>query len=488
MSQEAEIRITQCNQREFNPNGRVVLYWMTAFRRLRSNFALDRAVELSNEFEKPLVIIETLPCDEPWASIRQHSFIIDGMRDNLLEAEGTPCTYLPCVESKPDTTLSLLESLMPNACWLVTDDFPSRFHQRQIDAVSRLAQVPVEKIDSNGILPLKAAEQVYRRAFSFRRFIQSVLPEYFSSDPAANPLKRLLPATPFDLSSILEKRWVHGCDLNSVGRDTLRNLPIDYAVPPTPLRGGTTQATILLSEFLESRLPDYSETRNHPDRRSTSGLAPYLHHGHISTHEIFWKLMEKEGWNPANVASGHSRGQRSGWWGVSESAEAFLDQLITWRELGFNMAWQCEDYDQYQSLPDWARTTLEEHSTDLREHLYDLRQLENGETHDRLWNAAQIQLAQEATIHNYLRMLWGKKILEWTRSPEEALAIMIELNNKYALDGRDPNSYSGIFWILGRYDRPWGPERRIFGKIRYMSSENTGKKVRVKNYLKQYGG
>jgi deoxyribodipyrimidine photo-lyase len=205
--------------------------------------------------------------------IRHHSFIIDGMRENLREAEGKPCTYLPYIDNKPDTTLSLVEALLPHACWLVTDDFPSHFHQRQIDAVSRLARVPVEKIDSNGILPLKAAKQVYRRAFSFRRFIQSALPESFSSIPAANPLKRLLPATPFDLSSILEKHWVNGCDLNLVGRDTLRKLSIDYAVPPTSLRGGTTQASLVLSEFLESRLPDYSETRNHPDRRSTSGLA-----------------------------------------------------------------------------------------------------------------------------------------------------------------------------------------------------------------------
>jgi len=461
---------------------------MTAFRRLFFNFALDRAVELANEFGKPLVIVETIPCDESWANLRHHSFIIDGMRDNLREVEGTPCTYLPYVENKPDTTLSLLEALGPHACGLVTDDFPSRFHQRQIDAVSRLAQVQVEKIDSNGILPLKAAKQVYRRAFSFRRFIQSALPEYFSSSPAANPLKKLLPATPFDLSPILEERWGNGSDLSLVGRDTLKHLSIDYAVPPTSLRGGTTKASILLSEFLESRLSNYSETRNHPDRRGTSGLAPYLHHGHISTHEIFWKLMEKEGWNPAHVAPGSPRGQRSGWWRVSESAEAFLDQLITWREVGYNMAWQLEHYDQYPSLPDWARTTLEQHSTDSREFVYNLRQLENGETHDRLWNSAQTQLTQDGTIHNYLRMLWGKKILEWTRSPEEAPAIMIDLNNKYALDGRDPNSYSGIFWVLGRYDRPWGPERRIFGKIRYMSSENTVRKVRLKNYLEQYGG
>jgi deoxyribodipyrimidine photo-lyase len=144
------------------------------------------------------------------------------------------------------------------------------------------------------------------------------------------------------------------------------------------------------------------------------------------------------------------------------------------------------DYDRYESLPDWARVTLEKHARDKRSHIYTLRQLENAETYDELWNAAQRQLVREGRMHNYLRMLWGKKILEWTPSPREALAVMIELNNKYAVDGRDPNSYSGIFWCLGRYDRPWGPERKIFGKIRYMSSDNTARKLRVTSYLKKY--
>jgi deoxyribodipyrimidine photo-lyase len=171
---------------------------------------------------------------------------------------------------------------------------------------------------------------------------------------------------------------------------------------------------------------------------------------------------------------------------MSESAEAFLDELITWRELGFNMCWQREGYDEYESLPKWALGTLETHIMDKREHLYTLEEFEEGRTHDPLWNAVQMQLVKEGRIHSYLRMLWGKKILQWTPKPREALEVMIELNNKYALDGRDPNSYSGIFWVLGRYDRPWGPERPIFGKVRYMSSKNTARKVKVKNYIQRY--
>ncbi len=173
--------------------------------------------------------------------------------------------------------------------------------------------------------------------------------------------------------------------------------------------------------------------------------------------------------------------------GASSAAEAFLDELVTWRELGYNMCAHRDDYNQYESLPDWARTTLEKHARDRRQRIYSLRQLERSETYDPLWNAAQRQLVREGRMHNYLRMLWGKKILEWTPSPREALAVMLELNNKYAVDGRDPNSYSGIFWCLGRYDRPWGPERKIFGKVRYMSSENTARKLSVAGYLERYG-
>ena len=162
--------------------------------------------------------------------------------------------------------------------------------------------------------------------------------------------------------------------------------------------------------------------------------------------------------------------------------------MVTWRELGFNMASRRDDYDQYDSLPDWSQATLKKHARDRREVVYTLDEFAAARTHDPVWNAAQTQLLREGRIHNYLRMLWGKKILEWTASPRDALEVMIELNNKYAVDGRDPNSYSGIFWCLGRYDRPWGPERPIFGTVRYMSSQNTKRKLHLEGYLKTYGG
>jgi deoxyribodipyrimidine photo-lyase len=196
--------------------------------------------------------------------------------------------------------------------------------------------------------------------------------------------------------------------------------------------------------------------------------------------------MRRAGWSPERV-SAKVTGSSHDWWGVDGAVESFLDELITWRELGYNMCSRTTDYDGYDSLPAWARQTLAKHADDPREHVYTLDDFESAATHDPLWNAAQRQLVREGRIHNYLRMLWGKKILEWSSSPQAALETLIELNNKYALDGRNPNSYSGIFWLLGRYDRAWGPERPVFGTIRYMSSENTARKVRVKDYLRRYG-
>jgi deoxyribodipyrimidine photo-lyase len=197
------------------------------------------------------------------------------------------------------------------------------------------------------------------------------------------------------------------------------------------------------------------------------------------------QLLDQEGWHPSNLSL-ETRGQRSGWWGLSADADAFLDQLITWRELGYQFCLRRDDYDRFDGLPPWAQATLLDHTADPRPYLYSRQELETGQTHDPLWNSAQMQLVREGRLHNYLRMLWGKKILQWSASPQQALATMIELNDYYALDGCDPNSYSGIGWVLGRFDRAWGPQRAVFGKIRYMSSRNTARKVAVDQYIARY--
>jgi deoxyribodipyrimidine photo-lyase len=357
-----------------------------------------------------------------------------------------------------------------------------------VEAAAEQTPVAFELVDSNGLLPLRAADRVFARAFDFRRYLQKHLPQHLTELPDPDPLSRLQLPTLKNLPEDVTSRWgVAPVGDMSTDTDYLDRFPVDQGVPVTETRGGAEAASKQLGRFIEKRLPQYESDRNQPEEAATSELSPYLHFGHVSAHEVFHRVAQSDAWSLDDVSS-KVNGSSSGWWGAQPEVESFFDELITWRELGFNMCWQRDDFDKYESLPSWARDTLEMHSSDPREHRYSLEEFESAQTHNPLWNAAQRQLVSEGRIHNYLRMLWGKKILEWSDSPRESLAIMIELNNKYALDGRDPNSYSGIFWCLGRYDRAWGPERPIFGKVRYMSSANTARKVRVRQYLEKYSG
>jgi deoxyribodipyrimidine photo-lyase len=243
----------------------------------------------------------------------------------------------------------------------------------------------------------------------------------------------------------------------------------------------------VLDEFIRHRLPRYDE-RDHPDADTASGLSPYLHFGHISAHEIAAAVWHQADWDPSRLVGAQVTGSREGWWGLPATSEAFLDQLVTWRELGYGFCHHRRDYAAWSALPAWARATLAKHARDPRPERYSRRELEAARTGDPIWNAAQRQLLIDGRIHNYLRMLWGKRILEWSATPRTALATMIELNNKYGVDGRDPNSFSGILWTLGLFDRAWGPERPIFGIVRYMSSEAARRKLRMHGYLKRWGG
>jgi deoxyribodipyrimidine photo-lyase len=268
-------------------------------------------------------------------------------------------------------------------------------------------------------------------------------------------------------------------------REDLSVLPIDHTVAPVATAGGAAAGRRRFEVFVERDLARYGEDRNHPDEEVCSGLSPYLHFGHVSSHEVVARVLDHGGWTPDRIT--HTvNGAKTGWWGLAPAYEAFLDQIVTWRELGFNMADRRSGFERYDALPAWAMATLERHASDPRPYTYSLDQFSSARTHDPVWNAAQRQLVSEGRIHNYLRMLWGKKILEWTATPRYALDVMIELNNRWALDGRDPNSYSGILWVLGRYDRPW-PERPIFGTVRYMTSDSTVRKLRTRDYLRRYG-
>jgi deoxyribodipyrimidine photo-lyase len=446
----------------------IVVYWMTAFRRTRYNFALQRAVEWAQQLHKPLLVFEALRLDYPWASDRFHRFVIDGMADNHAACSAAGVTYYPYVEPTAGAGKGLLAALANLTCVIVTDDYPAFFLPAARRAAAARADVLMEAVDSNGLHALAGPGRAFDSALAFRRWFQGNAFENLLATPLAEPLAAA-PSLPATIPDDVLSRWP-AVTLGQMA-PALSALPIDHTVAPVPARGGSSAAVKGLERFVGDSLEHYGARRGDPSADTSSGLSPYLHFGHISAHEIFAAIARYEEWSPDRIGS-ERRGKRTGFWGMSASAEAFLDQLAVWRELGFNFCSYRPDYDRFESLPAWARQTLERHERDPRPHIYTIEQLERAETSDEVWNAAQTQLARKGVIHNYMRMLWGKRIIEWTSSPRDALDALVHLNNKYALDGRDPNSYSGIFWTLGRYDRPW-PERPIFGTVRYMSSANT---------------
>ena len=463
---------------EPDQQGRYVLYWMIAQRRLRHNYALDRALERAQALGKPLLVFEALRADYEHASARIHAFVLQGMDDNEAEAARHGVRYLRYVEPSRGAAKGLLSALADHACVVVTDAHPVFHFPRMTNAAGKRIPKQLEAVDANGLLPFRSTDRPFATAYAFRRHLQKVLPEHLQARPSADPLRALEGAPKAVVPRAVTSGWPSA---TSIG-----GLPIDHAVAPTAVRGGSAAGRARLEAFLRGKLGRYAENRNDPDDDAASGLSPYLHFGHVGAHEIFDAIVRQEDWTVADCAP-RADGKRKGWWGMSEGAEAFLDQLVTWRELGVNTCVHLpDDYATLGSLPEFAQRTLAEHASDERPIVYELAQLEGARTHDELWNAAQRQLLREGTIQNYLRMLWGKKILEWTRSPEEALETMIHLNDKYALDGRDPNSYSGILWCLGRHDRGWGPERPIFGTVRYMSSESARRKLKLGSYLERY--
>jgi len=481
-----EIRTRRLTTRALRPEGDYVLYWMTATRRLTWNYALGRALEHAHALRRPLLILEPINVDYDWASDRHHRAILDGMNEHRATLEASPIAYYPYVEPTPGEGRGLLAALAAHACVVVTDDSPVFFTPRLVRAAARLDDRCVEAVDSCGLLPLRATEGSFQTAYAFRRFLQNALPDHLLAipDPRGWAAAEGLPGLERLPAGILE-RWPPASSRLLAEPAALSELPIDHAVGPTGWVGGHAAASARLRAFIDRDLARYGEERNHPDADVASRLSPWLHYGHLSVHEVFDAVARAESWSPARLSS-RPDGRRSGWWGMSASAEAFLDELVTWRELGYVYCAHEPGYDRYETLPDWAVESLELHAEDPREHIYTLDELAAARTSDELWNAAQRQLVHEGVIQNYLRMLWGKRILEWTRHPREALDVMIELNNRFALDGRDPNSYTGIFWVLGRFDRGW-PERPVFGKVRSMTSASTRRKLRLTAYLERWG-
>lgn len=461
---------------------------MNATRRTHDNYALDRAIEYAKELGKPLVVLEALRVGYENASDRFHRFVIDGMSDQAQAFAKAGVLYHPYVEPEAGAGSGLLEALARDAALVVTDDFPCFFLPRMVAAAGKkLAAIDVllEAVDSNGVLPIRAFDKALFRAFDFRRAMQKSFAQHWAARPAPAPLSRL-ELGKASLKPELRSRWPAASE-KLLGGDSaaLSALPIDHEVKVVSYRGGERAAKAVLKQFIAGKLDRYEEDRNHPDKAATSGLSPYLHFGHLSPQRIVTAIAEHEDWTVEALGE-RTRGERNGFWKMSPSAEAFMDQLITWREVGLNFCAHERDYSSFDSLPNWAKKTLTEHASDARPRTYTRGELEAAKTYDPIWNAAQRELVREGRIHNYLRMLWGKKILEWSKSPEQALRTAIYLNDRYAVDGRDPNSYSGILWCFGRYDRAWGPVRPIFGTIRYMSSDNTEKKLWLAAYLARY--
>ena len=471
------VRIRTLNEAPLRPQRDYVLYWMTSFRRARWNFALERAVQHARELDKPLVVFEPLRVGYPFANDRLHTFVLQGMEENQRRFADTTAHYFPFVETKPGSGKGLLAARAARACVLVGDDWPSFFVPQMQAAAARQVEVRFEVVDSNGLYPMHHTTRVFATAHSFRTHLQKVLPPHLLEAPQEDPLKGVtLRALPGSVTS----RW--RSEFTPASR-----LPIDLSVPAVAIQGGSAAGEARLERFVDERLREYSDARNEPEVDGTSMLSPWLHFGHVSSHQLFARIVKQERWSVQKLGKSIG-GAREGWWKLSPSAEAFIDQFVTWRELGFNLSsHRPQSYRSLDSLPGWARETIAAHAKDPRPHLYSLEQLELGKTHDRLWNAAMGQLRREGWFHNYLRMLWGKKIYEWSKSAADALHAMEHLMGKYSLDGRDPISWSGYFWVLGRYDRAWGPERKIFGKLRYMSSDNTAKKLSVKQYIEKYG-
>lgn len=483
------IRHHHANGHDIRPDGDFVLYWMIAYRRTRYNFSLQHAVDRANQFGKPLLIFEPLRTRYQWASDRIHRFIIEGMRDNAAAVAKTKAAYFPYVEPAPGKGSPLLHQLARQACTVVTDEYPCFFLPHMIDAVKHRIPARLEVVDGNGIMPLRLPDRTFTVAHSYRRWMQKNVLDSLATMPYEKPLSKLKTKSP-SINDLLPnnvvRKWEHADFESLIEGDGLAAIPIDHDVPPSPsVRGGQADGLKRVDKFVNKTLDVYNDDRNHPDEHATTGLSPHLHFGHIAAHEMVDRIFERESWTPDQASP--ANGKNHGFWNTSEPAEAFLDQLLTWREIGFNQAFRHPNmYDKLASLPEWAQKSIQQTSDDERPYVYSLEQFEMAETHDELWNAAQTEIVQTGVMHNYMRMLWGKKILHWTRSAQEALDIMIHLNNKYGLDGRDPNSYCGILWVLGRTDRAWGPKRPVFGSIRYMTSDSARKKLRLNQYLERF--
>jgi deoxyribodipyrimidine photo-lyase len=439
-----------------NPDGKCVVYWMQRAQRGVDNHAVDLAVKIANLLGLPLVVYFAGISNFPHANLRHYVFLNQGLPD--IEADLAERSISFVMRRAPhESHEQLLEDVQ--AAFLIGDENPMRVPEGWRKHLALRIKIPFWTVDTDVVVPSKLMEKAQYGAYTIRPRLYRLLSEYL------HPYENLH----------AEHTWKRprGFHADSVHEDmTLGWKDLDRSVAPVEAwRGGTHAALKRLKVFTGKMLEDYDVQRNHPETDGTSCMSPYLHYGHVGPITIALAVEAAVKANPK----------------LREARDSYFNELIAWRELAINFVRYTPKYDSPECAESWAKTTIAEHARDEREHLYTLKELEGAQTHDDLWNAGQIQMVRYGWMHNYLRMYWAKKILEWTPDVATAMKYAIHLNDKYFLDGRDPNGYAGIAWaILGKFDRAWG-ERPIFGKIRYMSGASTGKKFDSKKYIQQMG-
>lgn len=441
-------RVLPLNRRQIPADRPYVLYWMQSAQRAASNHALEYAVRQANLLRKPLLAYFGISERFPEANERHYRFMLEGLRETRTELEKRGIRLL-IRRVSPETGARELAAF---AALVVVDRGYLRVERAWRDTLADGADCPVIQVETNVVVPVQTASS--KEEYSAATFRPKILRVRDLFAQALQEEEVLVPSLGLNPSPDM-------FELSDIDA-ALGLLNIDRSVGSAGTRGGTVEARRLLRVFLLEKLAGYGDMKNDPGGDLTSGLSPYLHFGQISPLDIMLDLSDA----PA--------AQR----------EAFLEELVVRRELSMNFVFFNPQYDAYESLPAWARATLEKHGSDLRPYIYTRDELENARTHDPYWNAAQSEMVLTGRMHGYMRMYWGKKILEWGRTPQEAYSTALWLNNRYSLDGRDPNAFAGVAWCFGKHDRPWG-ERDVFGNVRYMNAKGLERKFNMRQYLQR---
>lgn len=442
-------RVTVRKLRAPNPEGKCVVYWMQRAQRVLDNPALDVAVEIGNELGKPVVVFLAPVPFYPRANLRHYRFLASGIPD-IEEGLGKRNVGF-VLRTYPDHSLGkFCEQVRP--AMVIGDENPLRETEHWRVRAAQHLRVPFWTVDADVVVPSQLLGKEHFGARTIRPRLQERLPEFLVRRRVVKA--RIGWNRPRTLQSL------------SADKDFTAGWSLDRSVPPVEnLQGGSKRALRVLADFVKHGLRNYPKNRNHPELSGTSHLSPYLHFGHIG---------------PLTIAQAVQAASAP-----AAAKQAFLEQLIVRRELSVNFVRYNSHYDSFACLEPWADRSFARHLGDRRPVVYDEEQLEQAETHDPLWNAAQKQMVLAGWMHNYMRMYWAKKILEWSPSVATAYQRAVWLNDRYELDGRDPNGYAGIAWaIVGKHDRPWF-ERPVFGQVRYMSLASTGRKFDSKSYIAQ---